>query len=192
MPCDSIHGTREARAEGHHAAAERSAIDRFDDQVRVIALQRMLHEAEAGTDASGAERALDLTHHRDRAQRGKAGTKPQRDVRGKFPKDFTRAMTQLWAITARLPPGTRASPAPGGSCAELRWKPGRSSTWPPLSETGPASVRGPRPRRSGPSSARTDQFHSSPLAASFAAASWSAVHLAYCSAVSIVTYPRMR
>jgi hypothetical protein len=44
---DTIHGTGETRADRHHAASECGAVLRLDDEVRVISLERVVHEAES-------------------------------------------------------------------------------------------------------------------------------------------------
>ena len=79
-PCDAIHGPREPRADGGHAAAERAAIVRLDDEVRVIALERVVDEAEARTLAAVGEAPLDLAHDRHGAERRQAGTEAKGHV----------------------------------------------------------------------------------------------------------------
>ncbi len=65
---DPIHGTREATADRHHAAAEGIAVTRLDDQMRVISLQRVVHQPETRSGASGRKRLLDLVHEARRPQ----------------------------------------------------------------------------------------------------------------------------
>ena len=71
QPRGAIHGPCEARTERHHAATERLAIDRFHDQVRVVALDRVMHEPETRTRTAGPKGALDFVDDRHRAQRRK-------------------------------------------------------------------------------------------------------------------------
>ena len=67
-PRNAVDRAGEARADRLHAAPERVAIPRLDDQVRVISLQRVVDEAEAGTGAAAREGPLDLADDRHRAQ----------------------------------------------------------------------------------------------------------------------------
>jgi hypothetical protein len=53
---------RAKRAQRLHRAPEREPIARFDDQVRVIGQDRVLHEPEVLPRVRGAERVLDLAH----------------------------------------------------------------------------------------------------------------------------------
>ncbi len=56
---DAVHSTRQARADGHHATSERVPIVRFDDEMCVIALQGVVHQAERAALATVRERAFD-------------------------------------------------------------------------------------------------------------------------------------
>lgn len=80
-PRRSIERSSEPRTDRHHPAAERATIVGFDDQVRVIPLQRVLDQAEAATRAAARERARDLAHDRHRPQRRQAGAEPEGHVR---------------------------------------------------------------------------------------------------------------
>ena len=60
----SVHRAREACADRFHAAPEGVAIVRFDDQVRVVALQRVVDEAEPRTGAAVGEGPLDRADDR--------------------------------------------------------------------------------------------------------------------------------
>jgi hypothetical protein len=55
---------------------------RLHDQVRVIALQRVVRDAEVAAFAGLGERAPELAHHGDRAQRRQVGPNAQRHVDG--------------------------------------------------------------------------------------------------------------
>ncbi len=70
---DAIHGECQAGGNRLHAAPERIAIVGFDDEVGVVALQRVVHEAKTGPCAAGRERALDLVHDRYGAERRDVG-----------------------------------------------------------------------------------------------------------------------
>jgi hypothetical protein len=66
----------------HHAASERYVIARLDNQVRVISLQRIVHEAERGALCAGGERALDGAQDWLRTKRHEIRRQSQRDVGG--------------------------------------------------------------------------------------------------------------
>jgi len=57
----TIHSTGEPSTDRHHAAPESLTIVRLDDQVRVVALQRVVHEPKSGAGAAAGEAPLDLT-----------------------------------------------------------------------------------------------------------------------------------
>ena len=46
-PADAVHGAGETGADALHAAGERVLAVCFDDQVHVVALERVVHDAEA-------------------------------------------------------------------------------------------------------------------------------------------------
>jgi hypothetical protein len=64
---DAVHRSGEPRADRHHAAPEGVRIACFDEQVRVIALQRIVDEATARPPAPARERTFDLTDDGDSA-----------------------------------------------------------------------------------------------------------------------------
>ena len=71
MPCvagNAVYSTRKARADCHHAALKVLTILRFDDEVRVIALKRIVHEPKAWTRTASGEGSLDLTRDRHGAE----------------------------------------------------------------------------------------------------------------------------
>jgi len=78
---DTIDRARQTRADRHHAASERVAIARLHDQMGVIALQRVLHQPESGTDAAARERALDPADDPSLAERRQPRTHAEGDVR---------------------------------------------------------------------------------------------------------------
>jgi hypothetical protein len=63
-----INRTCETSADRHHAAPECLAVSSFDDEMRVIALQGVVHEAKPGAGAAFGEGALDLAHDLDGAE----------------------------------------------------------------------------------------------------------------------------
>jgi len=78
---DPIDGTREARTDRHHSATERFTVATFNDQVSVVPLQGIVHQAKAGTSAARREASFDLTHDTCGAQRGQVRPETKRHVR---------------------------------------------------------------------------------------------------------------
>ena len=56
----AIHGARQASTDGLHPASERVAVPRFDDEMRVVALKRVVHQAKARALAPLLEGSFDL------------------------------------------------------------------------------------------------------------------------------------
>jgi hypothetical protein len=69
---NAIDGTGEPRAYRHHAASECLTVLCLDDEVRVIPLERVVHEAESLAGAAFGEGALDLADDANHAQRRQA------------------------------------------------------------------------------------------------------------------------
>ena len=82
----AVHGPREPRADRHHAAPEGVAVVRLDDEMGMVALQRVVHEPKVGTRAAGGEGPLDLADDAEGAERREIGPEPQRDVGGQHPE----------------------------------------------------------------------------------------------------------
>jgi hypothetical protein len=61
-PERAVHGEREARAERLHRAPERGAIARLDDQVHVVALDRVVDEPEARPLLRSPKGGFDCPH----------------------------------------------------------------------------------------------------------------------------------
>ena len=64
----SVCREREPRPDRRHAARERRTIVRFHDQMRVIALQRIVHQPKSGTRAAGGKGAFDRADDTDGSQ----------------------------------------------------------------------------------------------------------------------------
>jgi hypothetical protein len=79
---DAIHRESDSRADRHHPAPERILIIRFDNEVRVVALQGVLHEPKASALAAAAEAALDPAHDANVTKRRQIRQHANRDVRG--------------------------------------------------------------------------------------------------------------
>ncbi len=78
---DAVHGACQPCGDRLHAASDGVAIVGFHDQMRVIALQGVVHEPEVASVATGGERALDLVDDRHGAQRGYVVAHVERHVR---------------------------------------------------------------------------------------------------------------
>ncbi len=83
---DAIDRPREPRADRHHAAPEGVAVVRLDDEMGMVALQRVVHEPKVGTRAAGGEGPLDLTDDAEGAERREIGPEAERDVGGQHPE----------------------------------------------------------------------------------------------------------
>jgi hypothetical protein len=60
-----VQRTRDSCTDRHHPAAERACVARFDDEMRVRVLQRVMDQAEVAARADGREALLELMHERD-------------------------------------------------------------------------------------------------------------------------------
>jgi len=65
----SVHGASKSRADCHHPSAEGLTVVGFDDEMRVISLERVMDEAESRTNAARGEAAFNLPHDACGAQR---------------------------------------------------------------------------------------------------------------------------
>jgi hypothetical protein len=110
---------RDAGGDGLHAAAEGDAVARFDDQVDVVGLDRVVDEAEAPALAGAREAALDLAHADGAAQRRESRSRLQRDVERRASREC--GSRRVGHRRARLPraPGSRAATAPAARGAKI-------------------------------------------------------------------------
>ena len=98
--------TRESRPDALHPAPQRRLVSRFDDEVRMVSLKRVLHQAKPGPLAPDGKRATDLVHDRHRPERRHPFARAQRDVRRQRPTElFPRKMPYQG-----LGPGFRPAP----------------------------------------------------------------------------------
>ena len=114
---DAIDGVGEARAERHHAAAERVLVARLHDQMRVVALQRVVHEPEARPDTASGKRLLERVDDARRPERWETRSQPERDVRRHGVAERLPSGVRQSGMRARLAPGTvpaTTPPARGG------------------------------------------------------------------------------
>ena len=109
---DPIDGTCQARADRHHAAAKRCLIARFHDQMRVIPLQRVVHDPELGSLATVGEGAFDHPHDAHVAKRRKTSSQTQRHVRRQRSPEWFACDVRHRRTLAALASGARPSPAP--------------------------------------------------------------------------------
>jgi len=79
---DAIDRTPEPRPDGLHPASQRRRIGGFDQQVRVIRLQRVVDDPEVVSFAQLRNTALEGRNEPGRAERGHVGANPERDVGG--------------------------------------------------------------------------------------------------------------
>ena len=118
--CHAIHGPGEAGADRLHSPPEGIAVLRLDDQVRVIALQRVVHETEARPFAPGGEGALDLVDDPNGAERGYVATDPQRDVRRQPGERAPAAMERPGILPGFARPSRGVRPSAGARAARDR------------------------------------------------------------------------
>ncbi len=117
---NTVHGTREPGSDGSHPARQRDAIARLDDEVRVIPLQRVVHEPKPRTFARRRERPLDLAHDRHRAKRWDVPAQAKGQVRR---KDLSEVLTRRMrhsGIRTGLATGPDPTPAPTAGRSEVQ------------------------------------------------------------------------
>jgi len=81
-PEDAVHRTREPRTDRLHPACERVPGIRLDDEVCVIALERVMEHAKIAPLARAAEASVELAHQPDRAKIRNVAANAQRHVSG--------------------------------------------------------------------------------------------------------------
>jgi hypothetical protein len=107
---DAVHGPREPRTDRLHPASECILVVGFHDQMRVIPLERVMHEPKILAIAPDGKAALDLSNQSDGAQRS--------DPRSRFERYVTRRSTVESdsrpvsdpRTRSGLPSGSRSSP----------------------------------------------------------------------------------
>lgn len=87
-PGDPIHRQRQSRSDRLHPAPERFRTRRFDGEVRVVSLQRVVRETKISPLASERKRAFDRMHDRYGSQRGHPGDNPKGDVRRNWSTEY--------------------------------------------------------------------------------------------------------
>jgi hypothetical protein len=99
----AVHGAGEARAERLHPAAERLRAVGFDDEVRVVRLDRVFDDAEIAARAKRPERVLELRDQQTSPQRRQSRTRLQ---------CHERRMRRRDSVAAAM---SHARPRPGAS-----------------------------------------------------------------------------
>src|SRR5215470_6250353 len=89
---DAVHCPCDPCPERHHAASECVAVARLDDQMRVVALQRVVDESKARSRAGGCEAHLELMYDMSRTQRREVPQESQRHVRRQLSEALSRVM----------------------------------------------------------------------------------------------------
>ena len=114
-----VQRTCDAGADGHHPASERRRVRRFDEEVRVRALEAVVHDAEVAAVTDGDQAALERADELDGAQRGEAATKLDRHVRGKAGGDASARAVRNARLGAGLASGAGAAAAPSAASVQL-------------------------------------------------------------------------
>jgi len=111
-PDHPIDRVGEARADRHHAACERVVVARLDDEMRVVALQRVVDEAKTGPDARDRKRALDGVDDPHGPERWEARLKPEGDVCRHGSGERLPSSVRQPGIRTRLATSASATAAP--------------------------------------------------------------------------------
>ncbi len=123
-----IDGSREPRPDRLHAASERRLIGSLDDEMRVIPLERVVHEPKPRPLAPYRERPLDLAHDRYRPERRHACPHSQRHVRRQRPPEPLAREMSHGGIRPGLPPGTGTRTTPAGPRPQRQCELARSTS----------------------------------------------------------------
>jgi len=116
---DPVHRPREARADGLHATRRGVTVGRFDEQVHVIRLQRVVHHPEVSTLRGVAEAVLEDANERGGTERRDVRAHAKRHVCGVAGgKRRACGVTNAGPIARGLPAGAGAPPAPMGPSRE--------------------------------------------------------------------------
>ena len=107
----AVHDARYPRGDGLHPSTERIPVRRFDDQVGMIALKRVVHEAKPGARASCGEAALQLAYDRESAERRQIRPQSQCHMRREAAEACARRVRYA-GIGIGLPPRAASPTAP--------------------------------------------------------------------------------
>jgi hypothetical protein len=109
-PAHAVHRPREPRGDALLTVREGLLAVRLHDQVRVIALERVVRDSEAASLARLGQGALPFLHERDRSQRRDALAHAKRDVDRTGPGHRPAAEVQHARPRAARPAGADARP----------------------------------------------------------------------------------
>ena len=109
---DPVHGAREARSDGLHPRCEVLAARRLHDQMRVIGLDRVVHDSEAPALARGVHASLELTDESHVAQRRKPGARLQRHMARESRSERWPRAVRVSRVQPRLASRPCTAPAP--------------------------------------------------------------------------------
>jgi len=79
---DAIRSTRQSRTDGLHAASQRQTMRRLDEQMHVVRLKRIVHDAEVAALAGLAEASFESADELRGTKRWDARPDAERDVCG--------------------------------------------------------------------------------------------------------------
>ena len=112
----------DAGAKRHHALPERLRVGRFDEEVGVRGLQRVVNEAEVAAVAGRREAALERADERDGAQGRQAGQKLHGHVCRKAGHDPFATAVRNARVGPALAPGTGSGAAPAPAFLQMETK----------------------------------------------------------------------
>jgi hypothetical protein len=110
-PEDAVHGTREPSRDAFHASRQGLLATRFHDQVRVIALQRVVRHAELPALAGRGQGTLKLAHQAAGTKRRNAAQHAHRDVHRTCARNRLALAVQYPRSGPRRSTRARARPA---------------------------------------------------------------------------------
>jgi len=114
-----VQRARDAGAERHHAARERLLVGRFDEEVRVRGLQRVMDEAKVPAVARLCEAPLYRADERDGAQGRQARQKLHGHVCRKAGHDALAAAVRNARVGPALASGTGSGAAPAPAFIQI-------------------------------------------------------------------------
>jgi hypothetical protein len=112
---DAAHGPRQTRSERLHPAAERDSVVCLHDEMCVVRLQRVLHDAEVGPCATAPQRLLEGAHQTRRAHAERHVGRVRRGER-------RPAFVRHGRPRPPLPPCTRPRAAPATASRQREWE----------------------------------------------------------------------
>jgi len=115
----AMHRPRDPRADRLHPAREILRRRRFDDQVHVVALDRVVRDTKAPAIAGDAHRPLERAHEATTPQRRDLAPHAPRDVAWMAGVEGRVGAVRIARVATGLAPGAVAATAPGRRRAEV-------------------------------------------------------------------------